>query len=210
MNQPPLPQGLSDAADPCIAPPPLNLKERLCRGATLKDLEPDFVFLQHGLLPFFGLDPLPIHWAEAGLPEKDAPCKLYLGQPVFLDLPGWWSECLFVVKKECWDDLAKFLDKVTLSRRDNGTLYNAIRQQIDIVDFLYVKKHTAGGAVPIVPVQLIGLDGNKNCFSWVPSGNPVTALRTRRDTPRPETVRLAQALFTGSDDPFAEVQKPPA
>lgn len=181
-------------------------------NACFVDLLDQFTFVQHGLLNYVGFDAMATYYDEAGIADSAElkPALITFQRPYIRGLNPPLNRILFGIPHKVWDGgLGAYFDGLTVTYREKGVMWNAFRQELKMADFLWSDRHPLAQPfeVPQIPVYFIGLDGNQAMYHWLPPVTTMDMIRLKKDRPSPHTVVLAQAVLSGSTDPFAVAEK---
>lgn len=140
---------------------------------TMTDLAEDHTLFSAALLAATGLAvaPVSIFWAEAGLPEAEAPVTIESPKIILQGLLAPFDRIIYACPDEHAQRLLRFLDRFAVSRPDG--VWESIHQRVPIVDWAAVNaKAVAPGVAPTKLVHLYGVQCAHSLVHWVPPRNP--------------------------------------
>lgn len=149
-------------------------RERLAQKSaawTLSGLAPSHLLFNHGVLlrlgAATGLDPVTVHWAEAGLPRKDAPYVLDVGTQLFDGLGPDLGGKVFACSRQYASGLLMALNQ--FAARSGADVVDAVAQTVTVRDPRLIASLTVLPPLPpTVAVTLYGLSGPKGTYHWTP------------------------------------------
>lgn len=119
-------------------------------------------------LPF---DPVALCWEENDLPMSEAPYAIESPLPLLAGPPAPFTHTLFACPVPHAKTLFTFLDRMAF--RNGAEVYDAVHQQVDLVDWVMLHRtNIAPAKPPLVSVALYGLAGPTNMFVWKPPADP--------------------------------------
>jgi hypothetical protein len=194
-------------------------------AGSLGDMADDWKFFSVGCIYTYGnLDYDIISEFTQTHADKDcAVMTLYASNPIFSGMcpPGWpdpdrkIEHELRAIPVEYWDEMRDHIAGVGLvDRRRSRYAQATVVPDLEIVDFLALKKPAAGPRPPTVKITAFGIDGTHHRvgFASRTTGPRDTAAVVKLPI-RTETVRVGRAILTGDFRPLAaslEVRPEPA
>lgn len=219
---PPIPHRIGyspNGEDPLAQSAPLDDLLRRLGAATLTDLSRDYALFSHGALLVFGgcpTDPVRRWCAQNESAIVGPVFTLNAGEVLFEGLvhpvtgDATWSQALVACPRPNWPSLRAYLDRETAISRSRKVYVQPLAQAaVPLVDWLAMRQQAVlPTTVPTVPVDLYGVDSNLALLHFRPALRPpFDRVRLVRSAPLPDTVRLAEALFSGADRPFEAINK---
>lgn len=140
---------------------------------TLTGITKEFALYTPVVLSAAGLDFDPVHlcWEENRLPPNELPYAVESPVPLLAGLSALFNRTVFACPLDHAPTLFRFLDR--MSMRAGGTVYDSIRQQVDVVDWVMLHRlSVAPPRPPLVSMALYGVQGADTVYCWVPPKNP--------------------------------------
>jgi len=193
------------------AGPPLQM---LKEGKTLRDLADDYTFFTYApLFLYGGLEHNPIQeWLNMrGLGEVVH--FVFLPRDVVnLALTATsvqpWNRLLWAVENKHWNDLAHHIGGIGLLDGGRKRFTRVICQQIPIADCgLGNAGRISSDAYP-VEIYVFTVDSNHSCWPIAPARDLAYDVpKLLHVAPREETIELAIALLSSSEDPYRVIEE---
>lgn len=136
---------------------------------TLTGISKEFKLYTPIVLTSFGLpfDPVHLYWDEAKLPDNELPYAVESPVPLLTGPVAPFEHTIFACPNPHAPGLFKFLDRMSL--RAGADVYESVRQQVDLVDWVMLHRMSvAPPKPPRVSIALYGLIGPACSFVWNP------------------------------------------
>jgi len=173
---------------------------------SLAYLQSDFVLFNHGALVKFSPTPGDPLRRFCTFNRLSGPVfTLSSPFPILSGLGEPWDSMIVGCAKADWSAISKYLDTDTALIRDKGLLVRPLAQtQFPVVDFLSMGRRVSlPDNIPIVLIEIYGIDSNKQCMHFRPSVSPMLSLpKLIVEEPIPETVLIAERVLAGKENPF--------
>lgn len=176
-------------------------------GSSLCALQRDYALFTYA--PLFLYGGLSINPVNEWVNVQDRPSVVYrldLPTPVFDMKMGVKFDCmLWAVEKEYWPSLSLHIGSLALIDKSKKRLTRVIHQDIPILDIN--KFDISATTVPTATISTFSVDSNHECIAFAPPKDFLTnRVILKRYNPREETVKMAEALFAESDNPYKDIQ----
>ncbi len=170
---------------------------------TFTELSNDYVLVCYELISRTrGFDPLLMEHIEHHLQIL----TVHSGSiPLFDGLGPIGNHTLVAVPKDKWDYVRDNLGMSASIDRTKKFFCRPLLQQIEVIDTIVMGQLSTPMVLPRVNVFAFGLDSNTCCIHFVPvydNKPPYLVYKITADTPFPETIKFANALFEENDKPF--------
>lgn len=206
----PFPEGFSKNPEilPKETPPLSDFFVKISGSTSLKELQKEFVFFNHGALIVLGAsvgDPVrryctfnngKLHGSIFTL-RSDFPLFEGLSSKLTGDL---WNYTLIGCPIPDWPDLRDYLDKESTIDRNTNTVKRALAQErFPIIDWMALRSTSVLPIpAPTVEIDLYGVDSNKYCAHFIPAHNPpVDRILLKYDNAFSETIMSANKMLRG-------------
>lgn len=191
--------------------------ERLKSGASLVQLQTDYVFFSYA--PMFLYGGLTFNPVQEWINLHNMPqCVFIVPMPMrVFNLADTtlgetkWDKILWAVEKEYWERLALHIGSIGLIDRGKKLFSRGLCQAIPVVDVAAVDKmQVLPTQLPTVEIFVFGVDSNRGCIAFPRPKNLLVELpRLVNHGTLPETARMAKALFENNPNPYQQSQPLP-